>query len=460
MTTIEDITVGGIRFLDSTSVGRKAGAFIFLGSQTPTDLSTGRLVLGLRDLPPEVKSQFATGIILTDAPDDRILAQAWRIFTNVEQMLRDLGSTLDSIVHQRIFLREMRDLPSVERVLRSFMPSDWPSTAVIGATSDGVDPTIQIQADFVVLAPGSGLQRESVKLPELDHLAAPYPLATRAGRYIFTTPLAGVNPQTGELVQRLSELTDEERAFTEPPYSPDQEAAVAQHMMLFRHIGAILRSLGGTLQGQVRMNGWLRIPFQEFGPLAKVRRRMFSGPGMQVPATSFPMSGLRTKDALFEWQTIALLPATSADDPRKSITMAQHPLAPYQVPALLAGPYLFTAGEVAIDTSVPCVVSRCADLPGDARFMLYGRIHAEHPIMAQTLFVYEKLRSYLEAYGLGMDRALQQTVYMVNPADYPLVERVASLFFGAKLPPTTIVPIRGVSPFREALLEIEITAVH
>jgi hypothetical protein len=46
----------------------------------------------------------------------------------------------------------------------------------------------------------------------------------------------------------------------------------------------------------------------------------------------------------------------------------------------------------------------------------------------------------------------------MNPAEYPIVERMATLFFGSKLPPTTIVPIQGVSPFREALLEIEITA--
>jgi enamine deaminase RidA (YjgF/YER057c/UK114 family) len=231
-------------------------------------------------------------------------------------------------------------------------------------------------------------------------------------------------------------------------------------MVIFRHIGAILASLGGTLEGQVRMNGWLRIPFQEFGPLAKVRRKMFTGPGMQVPATSFPMSGVRTKDALFEWQTIALLPPVAADDPRKAITMPQHPLAPYQVPALFAGPYLFTAGEVAIDTTVPRVVSSFADFDDAGRFIPYGRIHAEHPVMAQSLFVYEKLRSYLHACGLGMDRTVQQTVYMVNPSDYPQVERIATLFFGRTLPPTTIVPIRGVSPFREALLEIEITAVR
>jgi len=78
--------------------------------------------------------------------------------------------------------------------------------------------------------------------------------------------------------------------------------------------------------------------------------------------------------------------------------------------------------------------------------------------MAQSIFIYEKLKSYVEAYGLTMERTLHQTVYIMNPAEYPIVERIATLFFGSKLPPTTIVPIQGVSPFREALLEIEITA--
>jgi len=458
MTNIEEIRSKSIGFLGSTSLGKRAGPFIFLGAQMPFDLGRAKLVKSLRDLPDEVRDTFRTGIILNDAPDDRILAQAWQLFQNVQEILAGEGATLDHIVHQRIFLREMRDLPAVERVLQSLMPNGLPSTAVIGATSAGVDPHIQIQADFIVIDPRSGMVRQNISVPEIDALAAPYPLATRAGLYVFTTPLAGVDPATGQLVDRLSQLTAEERALTEPPYSADQEAAVAQHMMIFRHVRRILESQGGSLQGQVRMNGWLRIPFQEFGPLARVRKRMFSGPSMQTPATSFPMSGVRRKNALFEWQTIALLPPREERDPRKSITMPQHPLAPYQVPALFAGPFLFTAGEVAIDTRVPHVVGGFADLEGEARQFSYGRVHAENPIMAQSIFIYEKLKSYVEAYGLTMERTLHQTVYIMNPAEYPIVERIATLFFGSKLPPTTIVPIQGVSPFREALLEIEITA--
>jgi enamine deaminase RidA (YjgF/YER057c/UK114 family) len=458
MTSIDEIRSDAVGFLDSTSLGRRAGPFVFLGSQMPFDLERARLVKSLRDVPDDVRQSFRTGIILNDAPDDRILAQTWQLFRNVQEILAGIGATFDHVVHQRLFLREMRDLPAIERVLRALMPNGLPSTAAIGATSAGVDPTVQIQADFIVIDPRSGLTRQNVSIPELDPLCAPYPLASRAGQYVFTTPLAGVDPESGRLVERLSQLSEEERAFAEPPYSVDQEAAVAQHMMIFRHIRRILESQGGSLQGQARMNGWLRIPFQEFGPLARVRKRMFSAPGMQVPATSFPMSGVRTKNALFEWQTIALLPPRTDSDPRKSITMPQHPLAPYQVPALFAGPFLFTAGEVAIDTRVPHVVGGFADLEGEARQFSYGRIHAENPIMAQTLFVYEKLKSYLEAYGLSMDRTLHQTVYIMNPAEYPIVERMATLFFGSKLPPTTIVPIQGVSPFREALLEIEITA--
>jgi enamine deaminase RidA (YjgF/YER057c/UK114 family) len=219
MVTIEEIKFKGLGLLGSTSLGRKAGQFIFFGSQTPVDLKTGKLTKSLRDVPADIKGRLTIGTILNDAPDDRIHAQAWRLFSNLAEILKQQGGALDDIVHQRIFLKEMRDVPAVERVLRLLMPNGFPSTAVVGATSEGVDPDIHIQADFIVLAPGSGIRKQNVSIPELDHLAAPYPLATRAGQYLFTTPLAGVNLETGKLTTRISELTDDERKFLEPPYS-------------------------------------------------------------------------------------------------------------------------------------------------------------------------------------------------------------------------------------------------
>ena len=58
-----------------------------------------------------------------------------------------------------------------------------------------------------------------------------------------------------------------------------------------------------------------------------------------------------------------------------------------------------------------------------------------------------------------MDDVVHQAVYMVHPAEVPARERMAALFCGAKLPPTTLVPVLGATPYREATLESEVVAV-
>lgn len=456
MTAKEAIRPRNLGLAGSTSIGMKAGQFLFLGSQTPMDLETGRLVKGFKDV-PDARRRLAVGMLLADAPDERILSQAWRIFANVTEILREQDLSLDRIVHQCFFLKDMRDLPALERVILAFMPVERPATSVVGATSAGVNEEIAVQAEFVVLADG-GVTRQTIRILDLDHLTFPYPLGTRAGQYIFTTPIGGVDAETGRLLTSLAELTKEEQAMAEPPYTPRGEALVAQHLMTFRHIRRILESQGSSLAWQLRQNGWVRVPMREFGPLARVRKRLFGGENI-APFTSLTVSGTRREDALFEYGVMALVPPARPGDHRREIPMAPHGVASYYVAALRSGPYVVTAGEVPVNTRAPGVVGMFTDLDGEARFLDYGRLHEVKPIMAKALFVYGELRSCMEIHGTSMANVVHQRVYMVNPADYPAVERIATLFYGAELPPTTLIPILDTSPYREAGLEIEVIAV-
>ena len=459
MITKTEIKVKNLNLGGSLCIGMRAGPFIFLGSQTPMDLETGKLVKGFKDIPEEARRQFAFGVVLVDVPKERALAQTWRIYQNIKDILAEQGSSLDNIVHQRIFLKDMRDITSVERVILHFMPSERPSTTIVGATHPGVNEEIAVQVDIIALAGKEGIKRENISVSGLDHLAAPYPLATKAGQYIFTTPLAGVDPETGRLVNRLEELSAEDRELAEHPYDAKEEAAMAQHLTIFRHVRRILETQGAPLESIIHNNGWLRIPMRDFPPLAKVRRKLFARPGGANPCTSFPMSGIRRGDALFEYEVIALTPPKTPGEYRKEILMDTHPLTGYYVAALKAGPFVFTAGEVALDTTVPTHINDFSCLKDEGYFLPYGRVHEEKPIMAQAWYVYQLLKSYTETNRSSMENVVHQTVFMANPADYPALERVATLFYGSKLPPTSLVPILTTSPFEEATLEIEVVAI-
>ncbi len=52
------IKMKNLNLVSSTSVGMKAGQFLFLGSQTPMDLETGKLVKGFRSRDREAGNSF------------------------------------------------------------------------------------------------------------------------------------------------------------------------------------------------------------------------------------------------------------------------------------------------------------------------------------------------------------------------------------------------------------------
>ncbi len=459
MTTKTEIRAANPDWAKFCAVGTKGGPFLFFGSQTPHDPETGTLATGFADLPGEAKRNLATGMQFMDVTEERILAQAWRIYTNLEEMLAGHGATLDHVVRQRFFLRDLRDQTSLEKVIQRFNPTERPATTIVEATNRGVNDEISVQADFVAIDGAAGIRRVAVSVPDLDHLTAPYPLATRAGQFLFTSSMAGVNADTGRLAQRFDELTAEERELLEPPYSAPEETVAAQHIMAFRQIRRILESQGAPLGSHVHQNCWLRVPMQEWGQVSKVRRKLFQGLQNMAPSTALPVSGVFRRDASFEVEIIALVPSDDPTQYRKEVRLEAHPLTGFYLSAVNAGPFVLTAGEVAIDTSVPRLVNGFDQIEGAGRGLPFGRIHEDKPIMAESWCVYSKLKDYVEASGATMGDVVHQSVFMVHPAEFPALERIAALFFGAKLPPTTLVPVLGATPYREATLEIEVVAV-
>lgn len=434
-----------------------AAPFLFLGSQTPLDPHSGTVASRFGDAPAEVVRAMRTGNLMIDAPAEKAMVQTWRVLANVLQILQRQGLGPQSLVHQRFFLRDIRDLSAVLRAMALMLPEGCPSTTIVEADGPGVDPMYALHADFVVLAPGGSLVREDISIPALDACTAPFPVATRAGSYIFTTPIAGVDLATGAPVTRFDQLDAGDRELAGSADTGLGEALAAQQVQAFRHIDAILRSQGSSLAWQIRQNGWLRIPMRDFGPASAVRARLFSGANAAA-FTSLTVSALRDERALFEYGAIALVPPRRPDDVQRSVPAEAHGIASYYVGAVAAGPYVFTAGEVPVDATVPRVIESFADVGGDAWRVHDSRIGGDSTILAQAHYVYQALARCLESFGASMVDVVHQTVYLVDCNDCPAVERVASGYFGAELPPTTVVPITSTSPYAQSRLEVELIA--
>lgn len=128
-----------------------------------------------------------------------------------------------------------------------------------------------------------------------------------------------------------------------------------------------------------------------------------------------------------------------------------------------AGPYLFIAGQIPVDTSKPGapLIRNYEDIPEEGRFLKVGRSHEDTrngPIAAQTWFTYDLVRQHLEGVGSSLGDVLNLTVYLQDMRDFPTFHRVHERFFPENPPALTVVEVGEVG-HKGTLIEIEPTAI-
>lgn len=112
------------------------------------------------------------------------------------------------------------------------------------------------------------------------------------------------------------------------------------------------------------------------------------------------------------------------------------PAAPY-VPGTKRGPFVFTAGQVAMDGQ--------------------GQVVGQGDVQAQTRQVLKNLLAVLEEGGAGLADVMKTTVYLADIKDFPEMNQVYAEFFGENKPARTTIQAPLASPV--LLVEIEAVAV-
>jgi len=93
---------------------------------------------------------------------------------------------------------------------------------------------------------------------------------------------------------------------------------------------------------------------------------------------------------------------------------------PYS-PAIRAGNLLFVSGQIAVRPD--------------------GTSLADADLATQTQQCLANLRAVLEAGGATLDRVVKVTVYMADPAGWPVFNPIYAQFFGTHAPARAIVPV-------------------
>ena len=120
-----------------------------------------------------------------------------------------------------------------------------------------------------------------------------------------------------------------------------------------------------------------------------------------------------------------------------TISTGQAPAAigPYSQ-AIVAGGFLFTAGQIALDPATGKIV--------------------DGGIVEQTNRVFANLGAVLAAAGVTWDRVVKTTVFLADLGDFPTVNEIYAQQVGAARPARSTVEVSSLP--RGALVEIELIA--
>jgi len=292
-----------------------------------------------------------------------------------------------------------------------------------------------------------------------------YPPAVVAGGFYFISGTLGLGDD-GALVSHWSDLPDEGSALSSGFAAVDaiEGAPGAQAWAVYRRVETLLGGREADFGDVLQLHLYQKE--KRFFPVLERIRQLYE------PAEPAPASGIGVGDSCFDGDAwfwvdgIAIDPSTWRFPERRRVLRhpGVQPPGSHYSQAVLAGPYVFLAGQIALDHTRPGspVVQGYDDIPEEGRFLRVGRSHPDFrdgAIAAQTWFTYEKIRRVLEVAGGGLEDLASLTIFLQDMKDYATFHRVHERFLGCALPALTVVEAREVG-HKGTLVEIEAIALR
>lgn len=432
----------------------RAGQLIFAGSHTPHDPSSGRLVLSTGDLGAD-QASLRAAVLFTEIVSGRLRAQTWQVLQNLKATLERAGSSIEHAVHLRIFLKDIAHEGTVLDLVKKFFAASLCSAEIVEARNEGSHPSLLVHMDCIALAADAGRPKH-VWAKGFERLTDPFPTATLAAGFLFSSQMGGVNPNTGAVVEHENALTARARQLLGALGERSSRQSLAfflQQAAMWDHLLSVLDAFGVEHKSTLYHMNWMRRPMSVFSD-GSVTRGIQDRTGDYL-LTCFPASAVRTPAAELEGRIVAILPDSGF---KKDVRVPIHGISNSYFGAIKAGPYLFAAGEVPVDTAKWEIVDRSEQLPAPGNLMAVGKPYEVAPIQVQSHYIYELYKETYAAYGIDLSKALHQTIYLTDASDGPRIESIIARHFGDRPPATTIVPILAASPFEATRLELELTA--
>ena len=290
--------------LSNYQLASRAGDFGFYAGVVGAHPESGIIVYGEDELSDADWPRPAGGLAsrLQLSP---VSAQSYTIYRLIRDMLAEHGTDLSHVVRFNIYLRNMRDLPEVERIGAHFMREAAPAGTAIGVESLA-RRDFHVEIECVTYCGGP------LQYAPPDERVASWGLhasAVRGGDLVFVSALAGYDLAHGRMVLGPRDLAPASASCVAPAIAgleaqtPGQIAAAVQTQVALDQLALVLHSLDTDLRSLVKLTVYVR----DIGELPFVRNVLLARLGEDPPAiTAIAVADLPLPDARVQFEAIAL----------------------------------------------------------------------------------------------------------------------------------------------------------
>lgn len=306
---------------------------------------------------------------------------------------------------------------------------------------------------------------KTINLDSVSSTWPGYPQAVTAGGFCFISGTMALN-EDGDFISTWEGLPQQGASRASGFSSVDAlEGPVGAHAWLIYHeLQLLMASQGGTLNDMLRQHCYQKD--KRFFPVYEKIKRIFEA---DAPAPSSGIGvcgGSPDGNAWFVIDGIAIAPNQWRFEGRRNLLRFSEmaPPSSYFSQGVEAGPYIFLAGQIPIDTTKPGAppILTYEDIPEEGRFLQVGRSHRDArdgPIASQTWFIYDHIRKILKGVGSEMEEIVNVTVFLQDMRDFLTFHEVHKHFFPNSFPALTVTEFREVG-HKGSLIEIEVTAMR
>jgi len=292
-----------------------------------------------------------------------------------------------------------------------------------------VVPGCRVEIDAIGALPGAS--KTVINTDLAPRPLAPYSQAVKAGPFLFLAGVLASDFRTG--------VAPEARSNPDFPWfdSPIRR----QTAYVLKTIVTILEACGSSLEQVVKAHVILT-DMRDFYGFEEVWRRFFP---KDPPARSTFQGGLINPGMLVEVDVIALAPDSGL---RKEVIRTSRAPVPTlcESQAVIAGPWVFTGGQMATDWKNAIAPEARID-PNFPRYRSRGT--------AQTDYILKNMQTILEVAGTSLDHVLKLWAFHTDLADLADSLEVRRMALAQPVAATTVhssaLPVPGCSVLMEAI---------